>query len=78
MSATNSEPSPVIYEAIDEETIPNYNPNDYYSTYPGQVLNDRYQTITKLGWGFGSTVWMAEDLRRDAPGNPCHLLSQRS
>ncbi|KAH9212271.1 kinase-like domain-containing protein [Leptodontidium sp. 2 PMI_412] len=51
-------------EAIDEETIPNYGPNDYFSTHPGQLLNDRYQTITKLGWGFGSTVWLAEDLRR--------------
>ena len=54
----------MIHEAIDEETIPNYSPNDYYSTHPGQVLNDRYQTITNLGWGFGSTVWLAEDLQR--------------
>lgn len=69
----SSEPPPMIHEAIDEETIPNYSPNDYYSTHPGQVLlNDRYQTITKLGWGFGSTVWLAEDLRRYASGRPRH------
>ncbi|KAG4439766.1 hypothetical protein IFR05_004734 [Cadophora sp. M221] len=54
----------MTYEAIDEETIPNYSPKAYFSTHPGQVLNDRYQTITKLGWGFGSTVWLAEDLQR--------------
>lgn len=68
----------MIYEAIDEETIPNYSPNDYYSIHPGQVLNNRYQTITKLGWGFGSTVWLAEDLRRYASDRPRHPFSRLS
>ncbi len=66
MSTPSFESPLLIHEAIEEETIPNYRPYDYYSTYPGQILNDRYQTITKLGWGFGSTVWLAEDLRRYA------------
>ncbi|EPE26262.1 Protein kinase-like (PK-like) [Glarea lozoyensis ATCC 20868] len=62
----------VITQAIDEETIPNYRRTDYYSNHPGKVLHNKYETITKLGWGFGSTVWLAEDLRRpedqtDAP-----------
>ncbi|RDL35336.1 uncharacterized protein BP5553_07267 [Venustampulla echinocandica] len=64
MSTPSSEPTPMIHEAIDEETIPNYSPNDYYSTHSGHVLNNRYQAITKLGWGFGSTLWLAEDLWR--------------
>ncbi|KAL5331710.1 hypothetical protein ACEPPN_001247 [Leptodophora sp. 'Broadleaf-Isolate-01'] len=63
MSASSGPPL-MTSEAIDEETIPNHGPNDYFSTHPGQLLNDRYQTITKLGWGFGSTVWLAEDLQR--------------
>ncbi|ATY66998.1 kinase-like domain [Cordyceps militaris] len=75
MSTSSSKPPPMIYEAIDEETIPNYSPSDYHSTHPGQVLNDRYQTITKLGWGFGSTVWLAEDLRRckEKPASPRYV-----
>ncbi|KAH7317822.1 kinase-like domain-containing protein [Rhexocercosporidium sp. MPI-PUGE-AT-0058] len=40
MAATSCTPPPMTYEAIDEETIPNYSPNDYHSTHPGQVLND--------------------------------------
>jgi hypothetical protein len=75
MSVTSFEPSPIIYQAIDEETNPNYSPNDYYSMHPGQTLNDRYQAITKLGWGFGSTVWLAEDLQRYAFSRPRHLQS---
>jgi serine/threonine-protein kinase SRPK3 len=47
----------------------------FHSTHPGQVLNDRYQTITKLGWGFGSTVWLAEDLRHSTTGGPCQPSS---
>lgn len=64
----------LIHEAIDEETIANYNPNYYFSAHPGQVLNGRYKTITKLGWGFGSTVWLAEDMWQRISGGPCQSL----
>jgi hypothetical protein len=77
MSTPSFEPPLLIHEAIEEEKIPNYSPYDYYSTYLGQVLNERYQTITKLGWGFGSTVWLADDLRRYAFGRPRRLFSAK-
>jgi serine/threonine protein kinase len=37
-------------------------PNVFYPVYLGEVLNDRYLVEHKLGFGGGSTVWMARDL----------------
>ncbi|KAJ5384136.1 hypothetical protein N7517_002047 [Penicillium concentricum] len=45
-----------IYEI--EET-----PNVFYPIYLGEVLNERYLIEHKLGFGGGSTVWMAHDLQ---------------
>ncbi|RAK71838.1 putative protein kinase [Aspergillus fijiensis CBS 313.89] len=47
---------------LDEETLPNYQPEKYYLVTQGEVLNDRYQTLAKLGYGVTSTVWLAKDL----------------
>ncbi|WEW61697.1 hypothetical protein PRK78_007189 [Emydomyces testavorans] len=49
-------------ENIEEETIPNYNPENYYPAHIGQVLADRYQIVGKLGYGVTSTVWLGRDL----------------
>ncbi|CZT07638.1 related to protein kinase [Rhynchosporium agropyri] len=73
MSAASPVPSRMIYNAIDEESIPNYNLADYHSTHPGQVLSERYRTITKLGWGYGSTVWLAEDLCKERLVSPQYV-----
>jgi hypothetical protein len=51
-------------EKIEEEEIPSYNPEDYYPVYIGEVLNSRYQIVTKLGFGANSTVWLCRDLRQ--------------
>lgn len=47
---------------IEEERVPGYRPEFYYPADPGQVLNNRYKILTKIGWGTASTVWLAEDL----------------
>ncbi|KKK13213.1 hypothetical protein ARAM_000564 [Aspergillus rambellii] len=47
---------------LEEETLPNYQPEKYYPVNQGEVLNDRYQTIAKIGYGVTSTVWLAKDL----------------
>jgi len=49
---------------IDEERGPGYRSELYYPANPGDVLNDRYQLLTKIGWGLASTVWLAQDLQR--------------
>ena len=37
-------------------------PDRYYPTHLGDVFNDRYQVLLKLGFGTTSTVWLAQDL----------------
>ncbi|CAH0025935.1 unnamed protein product [Clonostachys rhizophaga] len=49
--------------AIEEKT-PDYHPDRFYPARLGQILNQRYQLVTKLGFGANSTVWLARDLHR--------------
>ncbi|KAF4631449.1 hypothetical protein G7Y89_g6684 [Cudoniella acicularis] len=90
MSAPSSEPppppspTPMIYEAIDEETIPNSCPNDYYSLHPGQVFNERWKeepessryVAVKIGaCTYGSIAAAEHELKlsqRIAMANPSH------
>ncbi|KAJ5921318.1 hypothetical protein N7466_009644 [Penicillium verhagenii] len=44
------------YETKDNENV-------FYPIYLGEVLNERYLVEHKLGFGGGSTVWMAFDLQ---------------
>lgn len=46
---------------FEEETLPDYDPADYYPAQIGQVLTNRYQIVGKLGYGVGSTAWLARD-----------------
>ena len=46
---------------IEEETLPKYNVNAFYPVRIDEVLNDRYQVISKLGFGVTATVWLARD-----------------
>ncbi|KAG6016847.1 hypothetical protein E4U54_000349 [Claviceps lovelessii] len=48
---------------IDEERIPEYQPSFFYPVHLGHVYDGRYQTVTKLGWGSCSTIWLARDLQ---------------
>lgn len=51
-------------ELVDEEISPGYNPKHYYPARPGQTLANSYQLLVKIGWGAGSTVWLARDITR--------------
>jgi hypothetical protein len=48
---------------VEEEEIPDYLASRFYPVYLGQVFQDRYQAVTKLGFGSSSTIWLARDLR---------------
>lgn len=50
-------------QKIEEETIPDYIAPRYYPVRLGEVFQDRYQIVGKLGYGTTSTVWLARDLR---------------
>lgn len=47
---------------IDEENYSWYSPKDFYPIRIGEVIQDRYQVITKLGYGTASTSWLCRDL----------------
>jgi hypothetical protein len=61
-------PSPTkqvdITHLIDEENAPEYSPKNFLPIDVGQIMNDRYDVLAKLGYGNASTVWLAKDLRR--------------
>jgi len=45
-----------------EEEINDVSTGRYYPLRIGEVLNTKYQVVGKLGFGLGSTVWLANDL----------------
>ncbi|RJE21865.1 STYKc [Aspergillus sclerotialis] len=49
---------------IEEEYMPAYEQGLFYPVQIGQVLNARYQILSKLGYGANSTVWFCRDLLR--------------
>lgn len=51
-------------DLVEEEKTPDYHPDRFYPARLGQILNQRYQLATKLGFGANSTVWLARDLHR--------------
>lgn len=48
---------------VEEEEIPDYLASSFYPVHLGQLFQDRYQAVTKLGFGSSSTIWLARDLR---------------
>lgn len=48
---------------LEEETNPDYDPRRFYPARIGETIQ-RYQILSKLGWGTGSTVWLAKDIGR--------------
>ena len=54
-------------EKVEEETLPKYATTRYYSATIGQIFQNRYQVVGKLGFGVTSTVWLARDLVQVSP-----------
>lgn len=46
-----------------EEELPGYRADRFYPVKLGEVFQERYQVIAKLGFGSSSTTWLARDLR---------------
>ena len=59
---TNSQSLPAD-ASLEEEENPDYDSRRFYPVRVGEVVQ-KYQTISKLGWGTGSTVWLAKDIDR--------------
>ncbi|EQL01116.1 protein kinase domain protein [Ophiocordyceps sinensis CO18] len=57
---------PIEEERLDkpiEEELCGHRLKWYHPTRPGDVLDGRFKTICKLGFGGGSTIWLAENLK---------------
>ncbi|KAL4881928.1 kinase domain-containing protein [Aspergillus karnatakaensis] len=51
-------------DLVEEERTPYYKPQHFYPARLYEILNNRYQIATKIGWGTSSTVWLARDLHQ--------------
>ncbi|KIM42711.1 hypothetical protein M413DRAFT_408715 [Hebeloma cylindrosporum] len=49
---------------IEEERKQDYDSRHYYPVRLGEILHDKYQVVVKVGFGAGSTVWLARNLQR--------------
>ncbi|KAG6263730.1 hypothetical protein E4U48_006550 [Claviceps purpurea] len=68
LQASTSEPTHVVPEPVEEARWTD-RLKYFHPTEPGQILDGRFKTIAKLGYGRGSTVWLAENLE-------CRIRSQ--
>lgn len=48
---------------VEEERLPHYDKSVFYPVRIGDVYKNRYQVLSKLGFGANSTVWFCRDLR---------------
>lgn len=46
-----------------EEGKAAYQPGGFHPVYIGDVFNDRYKVLNKIGYGQYSTVWLVKDLK---------------
>jgi len=47
---------------FEEESLPDYEPEQFYPVNIGDTINSRYHVIGTLGFGANSTVWFCRDL----------------
>ena len=50
-------------QKIEEEAHDTVSKSRYYPVRIGDVIKDKYQVVGKLGYGLGSTVWLANEFR---------------
>jgi len=48
-------------ESTDDEGEDGYRKGGYHPVALGELYNNKYSTLAKLGWGHFSTVWLCED-----------------
>ncbi|RWA08519.1 hypothetical protein EKO27_g6589 [Xylaria grammica] len=48
---------------VEEEGMSIYKPEIFYPVRLGEVFQNRYQVVAKIGFGSSSTIWLGHDLR---------------
>jgi serine/threonine-protein kinase SRPK3 len=56
------------YTESDDEGADSYKPGGYHPVHVGEVYHERYEVLSKLGWGHFSTVWLCVDLAKSQDG----------
>lgn len=51
-----------LQDKFEEEKVPDYHAERFYPVRLGEIYNERYQVLAKLGFGTTSTVWLSRDL----------------
>lgn len=57
---------------VEEESLSFYDPRMFYPVRLGEVFQERYQVVAKLGYGGHSTIWLCHDLQY--ANSPCLLI----
>lgn len=50
-------------QMIEEEAHDAISKSRYYPMRVGDIIENKYQVVGKLGYGLGSTVWLANEFR---------------
>jgi hypothetical protein len=63
---TEQQPGAVVADAEEdiEEGRDAYQPGGYHPVYIGDVYADKYEVMSKIGYGRYSTVWLVKDLSK--------------
>eukprot|EP00397_Hematodinium_sp_SG-2012_P003069 GEMP01003077.1.p1 GENE.GEMP01003077.1~~GEMP01003077.1.p1 ORF type:complete len:898 (+),score=241.93 GEMP01003077.1:416-3109(+) len=56
---------PSMFSASEDEGTDGYQQGGYHVVHLGELYNNRYQVLSKLGWGHFSTVWLCQDVEDD-------------
>lgn len=60
--AANSEDSSLYGSDEEQEDVSQYCRGGYHPVVIGDVFDNRYRVVRKLGWGHFSTVWLCRDI----------------
>lgn len=61
--STTTISTPMSCRALEEESLPSYDAEEFYPVHLGDTIKSRYHVIGKLGYGANSTVWFCRDLQ---------------
>ncbi|UPK95958.1 hypothetical protein LCI18_006893 [Fusarium solani-melongenae] len=69
--AESVEDQDVQHDAVSEieEGKAAYQPGGFHPVYIGDLFNDRYKVLNKIGYGQYSTVWLVKDLQASSSGD---------
>ncbi|CAG7990413.1 unnamed protein product [Penicillium salamii] len=73
----SSELPPIVATNTEEDTEEGkdvYRPGGFHPVHIGDVYNNRYKVLNKIGYGVYSTVWLVEDTEKEN-GDLCRYLA---